>query len=336
MKIAMFYAKAFEKPQFEAVKGEHGHEIVFFDAALNASTAPLAEGFEAVCIFVNDKCDAQALAILARLGVKLILCRCAGYNQVDLEAAREHGLTVMRVPAYSPASIAEHAVALMLTLLRKTHLQYNRVRDGNFSMDNLVGFALAGRPAGIVGTGNIGRAIARILNGFGCRLIGSDPFPSDEMIALGMTYMEREDLFSQSDVVILTAPLTPETRYMVNAESLKLFKRGSMLINTARGALIDTVAVIEALKNLKTIHHLGIDVYEDEAGLFFENLSAEIVQDDTFQLLTTLKNCLVTPHTAWLTHEALHDIAATTLGNASDFAAGRPKPENIVSAVAGA
>lgn len=331
MKIAMFYSKDYEKPQFEAANGQHRHQIDYFDAALNETTAPLAKGYDAVCIFVNDICDAKTVRILAEGGVRLVLCRSAGYNQVDLAAIKDHGLAVMRVPAYSPVSIAEHAVGMVLSLVRNIHHQYNRVRNGNFSMDNLVGFTLAGRTAGIVGTGNIGRATARILKGFGCTLLGSDPYPHDEMIALGMTYLERDELFARSDVVVLTAPLTPETRHMVNAESLKLFKKGSVLINTGRGPLIDTRAAIAALKNLETIWYLGIDVYEDEAGLFFENLSSEIVQDETLQLLTTFKNCLITPHTAWLTQEALTDIAETTLGNATDFAAGRPAAERTVS-----
>ena len=330
MKIAFFYAKNFEKPQFDAVNASHGHEIHYIDAALNSTTAPLAKGCDAVCVFVNDKCDAATVDILATGGVKLILCRSAGFNQVDLAAVKRHGMTVMRVPAYSPESIAEHAVGMILTLVRNLHHQYNRVRNGNFAMDNLVGFTLAGRTAGIVGTGNIGRATARILKGFGCKLLGSDPYPHADMTALGMTYVERDELFRQSDVVVLTAPLTPDTRYMINADSLKLFKRGSVLINTGRGPLIETKAVIEALKNLVTIQYLGIDVYEDEAGLFFENLSAEIVQDDTLQLLTTFKNCLITPHSAWLTREALNDIAAITLGNATDFVAGKPDPDRTV------
>jgi D-lactate dehydrogenase len=330
MKIAFFYAKEFEKPQFNAVNAAHGHKITYIEAALNRSTAPLAKGHDAVCIFVNDTCDAAAIRILAAGGVKLILCRSAGYNQVDLKAAKAHGMSVMRVPAYSPESIAEHAVGMVLSLVRNMHHQYNRVRAGNFAMDNLVGFTLSGRTAGVVGTGNIGRATARILKGFGCKLLGSDPYPHDEMKTLGMTYVARDDLFRQSDVIILTAPLTPETRHMVNATTLKLFKKGSVLINTGRGPLIDTKAVIKALKDLKTLHYLGIDVYEHEAGLFFENMAAKIVQDDTLQLLTTFKNCLITPHSAWLTNEALNDIAATTLGNATDFARGAPKPERSV------
>lgn len=330
MKIAMFYAKDYEKPQFEAVNQSHGHQITCIEAALNASTAPLARGHDAVCIFVNDTCDAATVDILAEGGVRLVLCRSAGFNQVNLPAIRKHGMAVMRVPAYSPESIAEHAVGMVLSLVRNLHHQYARVRNGNFAMDNLVGFTLAGRTAGIVGTGNIGQATARILKGFGCRLLGSDPYPSDEMKALGMAYVERDDLFCQSDIVILTAPLTPETRHMVNAESLKLFKRGSVLINTGRGPLIDTRAAIDALKNLETIWYLGIDVYENESGVFFENLSTGIVQDETLQLLTTFKNCLITPHSAWLTQEALADIAAQTLGNASDFEKGRPDPARTV------
>jgi D-lactate dehydrogenase len=331
MKIAVFYAKDYEKPQFDAVNAQHRHEITYFAEALHAPTAVLAKGYDAVCIFVNDKCDAATIETLAAGGVKLILCRSAGFNQVDLAAAKRHGITVMRVPAYSPESIAEHAVGMVLSLVRNIHHQYNRVRFGNFSMDHLTGFTLHGRVAGIVGTGNIGTATARILKGFGCQLLGSDPTPSEECLKLGMRYVERDDLFRQSDVVILTAPLTPQTRHMVNTESLKLFKRGSVLVNTGRGPLIDTRAAIEALKSLETVWYLGIDVYEDEAGLFFENLSHTIVKDDTLQLLTTFKNCLITPHTAWLTQESLHDIASITLGNATDFAAGRPDPARTVA-----
>jgi len=331
MKIAMFYAKEYEKPQFEAVRKATGHEITYIPEALNARTAPLARGHDAVCIFVNDSADKPTIDQLADLGVKLILCRSAGFNQVDRAAAKARGLAVMRVPAYSPESIAEATVGMVLSLIRHLHHQYNRVRNGNFSMDNLVGFTLNGKTAGIVGTGNIGLATARILKGFGCRLLGADPYPNKECVALGMSYVDRADLFRQSDVVILTAPLTPDTRHMINGESLKLFKKGSVLVNTGRGALVDAKAVLAALKNLETVHYVGMDVYEDEAGLFFENLSAEIVGDDTLQLLTTYKNCLVTPHTAWLTREALNDIAQTTLDNATSFAAGKPNAGNLVA-----
>lgn len=330
MKIAFYYAKDFEKPQFDDVNKSLGHEITYIEAALNASTAPLAEGHDAVCIFVNDKCDAATIKILAKAGVKLILCRSAGYNQVDLKAAAKAGMTLMRVPAYSPESIAEHALALILTLVRNVHHQYNRVRNGNFAMDNLVGFTLRGKTAGVVGTGNIGRCVVQLLHGFGCTLLASDPYPNEDMKKLGVTYVERNELFAKSDIVVLTAPLTDDTRHMVNSETLKLFKTGSVLINTGRGPLIDTKAAIKALKDLKTLHYLGIDVYEDEAGIFFEDLSTKIVQDDTLQLLTTMKNCVITPHSAWLTREALNDIAQTTLGNASDFVAGKPDPNRTV------
>lgn len=331
MKIAFFYAKDFEKPQFNAVNAAHGFTIDYIPEALNARTASLAVGADAVCIFVNDVCDAESIATLAGGGVRLILCRSAGFNQVDLTAAKAHGMTVMRVPAYSPESIAEATIGMVLSLVRKIHHQYNRVRNGNFSMDKLVGFTLHGRTAGIVGTGKIGLATARILKGFGCKLLGADPYPSEDCRALGMEYVDREALFGMSDIVILTAPLTPDTRHMINDRTVKLFKQGSVLVNTGRGALIDTKAVLGALKNLETIWYLGIDVYEDEAGIFFENLSGEMVQDDTLQLLTTYKNCLITPHTAWLTDEALNDIAQTTLSNAASFASGRPNPATTVS-----
>jgi D-lactate dehydrogenase len=331
MKIAMFSSKDYENQPFEAVNKSHKHEITYLEPALGPDTASLASGHDAVCIFVNDKADAATLKTLAEGGVKLILCRCAGYNQIDLKAAKAHGMTIMRVPAYSPESIAEHVVGMILSLIRNIHHQHNRVRYGNFSMDNLVGFTLHGRTAGIVGTGNIGRATARIMKGFGCKLLGSDPYPNEEMKALGMEYVGRDELFRRSDFVILTAPLTPETKHMVNAESLKLFKKGAVLVNTGRGPLIDTKAVIEALKNLQTVWYLGIDVYEDEAGLFFEDLSDRNVPDDTLNLLTTFKNCLITPHSAWLTEEALTGIAETTLGNATDFMAGKPDPKRTVS-----
>ncbi len=331
MKIAFFYAKDYEKPQFDAVNAAHDFTLDYIPEPLNARTASLAAGADAVCIFVNDVCDAEAIATLAGGGVRLILCRSAGFNQVDLAAAKAHGMTVMRVPAYSPESIAEATIGMVLSLVRKIHHQYNRVRNGNFSMDNLVGFTLHGRTAGIVGTGKIGLATARILKGFGCKLLGADPYPSEDCRALGMEYVEREALFGMADIVILTAPLTEDTRHMINDRSVKLFKQGSVLVNTGRGALIDTKAVLGALKNLETIWYLGIDVYEDEAGIFFENLSGEMVQDDTLQLLTTYKNCLITPHTAWLTDEALNDIAQTTLSNAASFVSGKPDPATTVS-----
>lgn len=331
MKIAFFSAKAFERAAFEEANRLAGHELAWFEERLHGATVPLAVGAEAVCVFVNDPVDAGVVASLAAAGVRLILCRSAGYNHVDLTAAKAAGISVMRVPAYSPESVAEHAVAMVLSLVRNLHHQYNRVRVGNFSMDNIAGWTLCGKTAGIVGTGHIGHAMARILSGFGCTLLGADPYPNPACQALGMKYVPRDTLFGESDIVLLAAPLTDDTRHMVNAASLRGFKPGSVLINVSRGALIDTSAVIPALKSLETIHYLGIDVYEEEQGLFFEDWTARIVDDDQLQLLTTFKNCLITPHSAWLTAESLREIAETTLYNASGFARGRPDLSNQVS-----
>jgi D-lactate dehydrogenase len=331
MKIAFFSAKDFERCAFDESNRLAGHDLTWFEERLHAGTAPLAAGAEAVCVFVNDRVDAATISKLAAGGTRLILCRSAGYNHVDLQAAAAAGMAVMRVPAYSPESVAEHAVGMVLSLVRNLHHQYNRVRNGNFSMDNIAGWTLSGKTAGIVGTGHIGLAMARILNGFGCTLLGADPYPSPACEALGMRYVPRDLLFAESDIVMLAAPLTDDTRHMVNADSLRQFKRGSVLINVSRGALIDTSAVIPALKSLETIHYLGIDVYEEEQGLFFEDWTARIVEDDQLQLLTTFKNCLITPHSAWLTAESLREIADTTLYNASRFASGRPDPSNLVS-----
>lgn len=330
MRIAFFSAKPFERQAFTAANVLHGHVLEMFAERLHAGTAPLAASFDAVCVFVNDRVDVRTIDILAATGVKLILCRSAGYNHVDLPAARRAGLSVMRVPAYSPESVAEHSVAMVLSLVRNLHHQYNRVRNGNFSMDHIAGWTLHGKTAGIVGTGHIGLATARILQGFGCRLLGADPLINADCVALGMTYVPREELFARSDIVILQAPLNDDTHHMINAESLRLFRRGSVLINTGRGALIDTAAAIRSLKSLETIHYLGIDVYEEEQGYFFEDWTARIVTDDQLQLLTTLKNCLVTPHSAWLTTEAMAEIASTTLGNATAFAGGSTAFANLV------
>jgi D-lactate dehydrogenase len=330
MRIAFFSTKAFEHPYIRAACEAEGHEPVLFEERMHLLTAPLAAGFEAVCVFVNDSIAADTMKILAEGGTRLVLCRSAGFNHIDLEAAKAHGIAVMRVPAYSPESVAEHAVGVVLSLVRNLHHQYNRVRNGNYAMDNLAGFTLSGKTAGVVGTGTIGLAVARILAGFGCKLIGTDPFPNPECKKLGMTYVERDELFAQADIVVLQAPLTPETRHMINADTLKLFRKGSVLVNTGRGALIDTKAAIEALRTLETIHYLGIDVYEDEAGLFFEDLTTEVITDPVLQFLTTMKNVLITPHSAWLTREAIEEIAGVTASNASLFKKGLEEGETVV------
>ena len=331
MRIAFFHARAYERPSIEAANAGHGHEIGWFEATLAPQTAALAQGHDAVCIFVNDICNAEAIGILADAGVRLILCRSAGYNQVDLTAARAHGMTVMRVPGYSPESVAEHTVGLILSLVRHLHHQHNRVRDGNYALDGLVGFKLHEKTAGICGTGRVGRAVARILNGFGCRLLGYDVAESDEMHDLGMTYVDRDTLLAEADIVILTLPLTPETWHLIDAESLKRVKPGAVLVNTGRGALVDTRAAIDSLIAKGGLGYLGLDVYEEEAGKFFEDMSAQIVPDETLLLLTNLRNALVTPHSAFLTRESLAEIAAATIGNATDFERGSPDPDRVVS-----
>lgn len=331
MKLAMFYTKPYETPAFEAANTSHGHRITYFEEALHTVTAPLAAGHDAVVTFVNDTVDAPTIKILAGLGIRLVLCRSAGFNQVDLRAASRHGMTVMYVPAYSPESIAEFTVGLILCLNRQIHHAYNRVRESNFSIDNLTGFTLKDRTVGIIGTGKVGVAVARILRGFGCVLLGADPYPSEPAKALGVTYVERSALLAQADIVILTCPLTPDTRHLINPQSLRTMKRGSMLINTGRGALIDTAAMLDALKSQETVCYFGADVYEYEAGVFFEDRSAEILQDDVLQLLLSRRNALVTPHMAWLTRESLHEIAETTLGNASAFEAGHPDRGHVVT-----
>jgi D-lactate dehydrogenase len=288
---------------------------------LSASTTPLAEGFEGVCAFVNDDLGAGVLLRLKNAGVRLIALRSAGFNHVDLEAARSLELTVVRVPAYSPQSVAEHTVALMLALDRKIHRAHARVREGNLALDGLLGFDIGARTVGIVGTGKIGATVARLLAGFGCDLIGYDVAENPEAIQAGIEYVPRDDLFKRADVVSLHAPLTPETHHMIDAFAIATMKPGVMLINTSRGALIDTAAVIEGLKSGK-IGHLGLDVYEEEGDLFFEDLSDRVIQDDVFSRLLTFPNVLITGHQAFFTVEALDAIAATTVGNIVAFASG--------------
>lgn len=316
MNVGVFSTKAYDRHFLSAANVRYGHELVFFEARLNAETVPLAAGFPAVCPFVNDQLDAGVIATLAEQGTSLIALRSAGFNNVDLEAAAQHGLAVARVPAYSPHAVAEHTVALMLALNRKIPQARARVRDGNFALDGLLGFDVNRRTVGIIGTGSIGAVVAQIMHGFGCRLLGYDPYPNPRCEALGLTYVALEELFSESDIISLHLPLTPESYHLVNAEALAWMKDGVMLINTSRGALLDTQAVIDALKSGK-IGYLGLDVYEEEADLFFEDLSAKILKDDVFARLLTFPNVLITGHQAFFTEEALRTIAETTLDNIS-------------------
>jgi D-lactate dehydrogenase len=322
MKVAVFSTKPYDREFLEVANYDHEHELIFFETQLNHKTAMLASGCAGVCIFVNDLADAVTLEILASRGTHLLALRSAGFNHVDLKRAAELGMTVVRVPAYSPYAVAEHAVALILSLNRKIHRAYNRVRDGNFSLDGLLGFDIHGRTVGVIGTGKIGLIVAQIMKGFGCRVLGYDLFQNDTFETIGQ-YVDLSELFSQSDIISLHCPLTPQTHYLINEAAIAQMKQGVMLVNTSRGALVNTEAVIQGLKS-KKIGALALDVYEQEADLFFEDLSNEIIQDDVFERLLTLPNVLVTGHQAFFTKEALQNIAETTLENITDIEQGRP------------
>ncbi|MBG1260590.1 2-hydroxyacid dehydrogenase [Nostoc commune] len=328
MKVAVFSTKVYDRKFLSDANSPAQHELVFFEPRLNRDTAILAAGFGAVCVFVHDQVDAPTLELLASRGTRLVVLRCAGFNNVDLQAAADLGITVVRVPAYSPYGVAEHAVGLILSLNRKIHRAYNRVREGNFSLDGLLGFNLHERTVGIVGTGKIGLILGQIMKGFGCHILAYDVYRNPELEALGGKYVELSELFANSDIISLHCPLTPETHHLINAEAIEKIKPGVMLINTSRGALIDTQAVIEGLKSGK-IGYLGVDVYEQESELFFEDLSGAIIQDDIFQRLTTFPNVLITGHQAFFTAEALHNIAETTFANIADIEQGRPCANEI-------
>lgn len=315
-KIAFFSTKPYDKEFFE--KYNQGHQIDFYEVALNEQSSRLAEGCDVVCAFVNDKLNAGVIGSLEKSGVKLIALRCAGFNNVNLAAAEQANIKVVRVPAYSPYAVAEHALALIMTLNRKTHKAYNRVREGNFSLEKLTGFDLYQKTVGVIGTGKIGGIFARIMLGLGCRVLAYDTYHDEHLMAIGVSYVNLDELLNASDIVSLHCPLTEETRHLINTEALDQMKKGVMLINTSRGGLIDTQAVVEALKN-KTVGYLGIDVYEQEENVFFNDLSEEILQDDTLARLMTFPNVLITSHQGFLTEEALTQIAITTLQNISDF-----------------
>ena len=318
MRVAVFSTHAFDRQFLGAANATGAHDLHYFEPRLTAATVPLAQGFPAVCVFVNDRLDADVLASLAAGGTRMLALRSAGFNHVDVRRAEQLGLTVSRVPAYSPYAVAEHTMALILTLNRKIHHAYARVREGNFALDNLLGFDLHGQTVGVVGTGQIGTVVARIARGFGCHVLAYDPVPNEDCRRLGVDYRTLTDLWAQSDIVTLHSPLTPETRHIVNAEAIALMKRGVMIVNTGRGALVDTKAVIDGLKSGQ-IGYLGLDVYEEEEGLFFSDLSSQVIQDDVFARLLTFPNVIVTAHQAFFTREALTAIATTTLDNISAF-----------------
>jgi len=323
MRVAVFSTKPYDRRFLDAANRAFGHDIRYFEARLDASTAALAEGFPAVCVFVNDRLDAAVLEALAKGGARLVALRCAGYNNVDLEAAERLGVSVVRVPAYSPEAVAEFTIGLILALDRNIPRAWTRVRDNNFALDGLIGRNLSGRTAGVVGTGRIGALVARTLRlGFGCEVLASDLVEDPELVAIGVRYAPVDQVLREADLITLHCPLTPGTRHLIDRDRLAAARPGVMIVNTSRGALIDTAALIGGLKSGK-VGSVALDVYEQEADLFFEDLSNEIVQDDVFQRLLTFPNVLITGHQAFLTEEALSAIAETTLGSLADAEAGR-------------
>jgi D-lactate dehydrogenase len=333
-RLVIFDAKGFDKQSFLQVSQGSELELVFLQEALSAETAHLARGTVCVCAFVNDDLSRQTLTLLAQYGVRLVALRCAGFNQVDLEAAAELDIRVTRVPAYSPHAVAEHAVALMLCLNRKICKAGNRVRELNFALEGLVGFDMNGKTIGIVGTGRIGQVLARLMLGFGCRVLAFDPQPNPALQAFGVTYVPLESLYAQADIISLHVPLMDETRYMISDQAFRQMKAGVMLINTSRGGLIDSRALIEALKQGQ-VGAAGLDVYEEEEKIFFKDRSGEILHDDLLARLMTFPNVLITAHQAFLTKDALQAIAASTLSSVQAFMEGRPLETEIRSPVLG-
>ena len=322
MRIAFFSTHRFDREFFDAANAGHGHNLIYFEARLTPATAALAGGSQAVCAFVNDDLHGEVLTALHNSGVRLIALRSAGFNHVDLPKALELGMTVSRVPAYSPHAVAEHTVAMMLSLNRKLHRSHARVREGNFALDGLLGFDMYGRTVGLVGTGKIGAVVARILTGFGCRVLAYDVAVNPQCADIGVHYRSLDELWAQSDIVSLHAPLTGDTRHMVDSAAIARMKPGVMIINTSRGALVDTAALIEGLK-AGHIGYVGLDVYEEEEQLFFRDLSAQVIQDDVFARLLTFPNVLITAHQAFFTTEAMRGISQVTLENATAFEQGR-------------
>jgi D-lactate dehydrogenase len=318
MKIAVFGTQFYEEEYFNKYNIGNQHELVFFKESLNSKTTHLSKGFKAVCVFVTDIIDKNCIEKLAKLGVKLIDLRSAGYNNVDLKSAKANDIKVLRVPAYSPQAIAEHAVALILTLNRKTHKAHNQCRENNFSLKNLMGFNLYGKTIGIVGTGKIGRAFCNIMLGFGCKIIAYDIKENDDSKQKGIQYKSFDELLSASDIISIHCPLTPKTNHLFNAKAFDKLKKGAMIINTSRGAIINAEEAIIALKK-EQIGYLGLDVYEKESAIFFKDCSQTVVQDDIFERLSSFNNVLITPHQAFYTEEAVSEIAKITIKNFTDF-----------------
>ena len=326
MKIAFFSAKTYDREFFDRYNTTH--EIIYFDASLNEQTVNLVKGCKAICVFVNDRITRAVITTLKSNGVKLIALRCAGFNNVDIDAAKANNIAVVRVPAYSPYAVAEHAIALILTLNRKTHKAYNRVREGNFSLDRLTGFDLHDKIIGVIGTGKIGQVFCKIMQGFGCKVLAFDIIANKDLEATGVAYLPLMEILQQADIISLHCPLNEQTKHIINKQAIGLMKEGVMLINTSRGALVDTSSTIDGLKTGR-IGYLGLDVYEQEEKLFFNDLSENVIQDDDIMRLLSFPNVLITSHQGFFTQEALSEIAKTTLGNVDAFEAGKTL-ENIV------
>lgn len=324
----MYSTKSYDEAYLTEANHRHGHELRFFEARLSPDTAALAAGCGVVCLFVNDEAGVATIDILGRQGIKLLALRSAGYNHVALEAAERQGIEVVRVPEYSPHAVAEHCVGLILALNRKIHRAYNRVRESNFALTGLLGFDLHGKTVGVIGTGKIGTHFIEIVSGFGMNVVAADPIPNERCLALGTTYGAIDEVLAAADIVSLHCPLTPETHHLIDHRRLSLMRSGAMLINTSRGALIDTRAVTDALKS-GHLGYLGLDVYEEEEGLFFEDLSDHILLDDVLSRLLTFPNVLITGHQAFFTVEALRAIAETTLENISAIER-KEKPPTLV------
>ena len=334
MRTAVFSTKPYDRQFLDQANADFQHTLTYFDVPLKQNTHQLAAGFPAICVFVNDMLDADILTRLKKHGTQLIALRCAGFNNVDIRKAHELDIRVARVPAYSPYAVAEHSAGMILSLNRKLHRAYARIREGNFALHGLLGFDLHGKTVGIIGTGKIGQVMAHIMKGFGCTLLAHDPLPNDACRALGVQYVALPELYAASDIVTLHCPLTPSTHHMIDKKALSYMKDGVMLINTSRGGLVDTPAVIDGLKSQK-IGSLGLDVYEEEGDLFFHDLSDYLLQDDVFARLLTFPNVLITGHQAFFTQDALTNIADTTLSNIHAFeSTGAPMHEVTIQMLA--
>lgn len=320
MKVVFFSTKSYDKEYFN--KFNETHQITYFEVPLSKETVSLTEGFDAICAFVNDKIDKETIEKIAENGIKIIVLRCAGYNNIDLEAAKENNIKIFRVPAYSPEAVAEHSIALILTLDRKTHKAFNRVRENNFSIENLTGFNLFGKTVGVIGTGLIGKAFCKIMLGFGCKVIAYDINQSDDLKKIGVEYKSLDQVLDTSDIISLHCPLNPQTFHLINHETIAKMKKGVMLINTSRGGLIDTQTVIEGLKS-GVIGYLGIDVYEQEQDIFFKDLSESVMHDDLLSRLMSFPNVIITGHQGFFTKEALEQITKVTLDNLTNFENGK-------------